>query len=104
MCRAICINDKERPKEIPIEKWIKENQEYTIVWVYYSVPSKTMAFELAEITLDETCAPYGSFSAKRFAIHKDDWDEFLKLVEDCTEFNDVDVTELVESEIETYAL
>jgi hypothetical protein len=104
MCRAICINDKERPKEIPVEKWIKENEEYTIIWVYYSIPSKTMAFELAEITLDETCTPYSSFSAKRFAIHKDDLEEFLQLMKDCTEFNDVDVNELINQEIETYAL
>lgn len=98
MCRVICIDDANRPKEIPKNKWVIKKQEYTVIWVYYSIPSKTMAFDLAEITLDESCAPYSIFSAKRFAIHEDDLEEFLQLMKDCTDFNDIDIEELIKQE------
>ena len=102
MCRVICINDKERPVEIPINKWVKENNEYNVSWVFYSIPSKTMAFDLEEIHLDESCKPYGYFSAHRFAIHKDDLEKFEQLVKDCTEFNDLEEIEELIKEIEIY--
>jgi predicted patatin/cPLA2 family phospholipase len=101
MCRVICINDKERPSVIPSNKWVKEGNEYNVSWIVYSIPSKTMAFELEEIHLDESCEPYGYFSANRFAIHKDDLEKFLELLKDCTDFNEINVKELVE-DLEVY--
>jgi hypothetical protein len=93
--RVVCIDDKNKPVEIPQRKWIIEGQEYHILFVVYSVPSKTMAYDLEEIELDESCMPYQHFSAKRFAIHKDDLEEFQQLVKDCTDMNDVNIEESI---------
>ena len=92
--RIICLNDKNKPAVIPESKWVKEHEWYHILSIYYSIPSKTMAFTLEEIYLDESCAPYEVFDAKRFGIHQDDIDEFKQLVEDCTELNGIEIEEL----------
>ena len=92
--RIICINDKNKPKEIPQSLWVKEQELYHILMIKYSIPSKTMAYSLEEIELDESCAPYEVFDHKRFAIHQDDIDEFKQLAEDCTELNGIEIEEL----------
>ena len=92
--RIICINDKNKPKEIPQNLWVKEHELYHILMIKYSIPSKTMAYTLEEIELDESCAPYEVFDAKRFAIHQDDIDEFIELCESCTELNGIEIEEL----------
>lgn len=93
--RVICIDDKNRPTEIPSTKWIKEGETYHVLFVVYSVPSKTMAFDLEEIDLDKSCEPYQHFSAKRFGIHQDDLEEFLQLIKDCSDMNDINIEESV---------
>jgi|688.fasta_scaffold05503_3 hypothetical protein len=96
--RVICIDEKNKPKEIPASKWVKEQELYHILMIFYSIPSKTMAYTLEEIDLDESCAPYGVFDAKRFAIHQDDLEEFIELAKNCTELNDIEIKELIEQE------
>ena len=55
-----------------------------------------MAYTLEEIELDESCEPYGVFAAKRFGIHADDIEEFLRLAKECTELNGIEIETLVE--------
>jgi len=96
--RVICIDEKNKPSIIPASKWVKEQELYHILMVFYSIPSKTMAYTLEEIDLDQSCEPYGVFHAKRFAIHQDDLEEFMQLAKDCTELNDIEIKELIEQE------
>lgn len=96
--RVICIDEKNKPSVIPASKWVKEQELYHILMIFYSIPSKTMAYTLEEIDLDESCAPYGVFDAKRFAIHQDDLEEFIQLAKDCTDLNDIEIKELIEQE------
>lgn len=93
--RIICINDKNKPKEIPQSLWVKKDEVYHILMIKYSIPSKTMAYSLEEIELDESCAPYEVFDAKRFAIHQDDIEEFQELAKDCSDFNSLDIGEII---------
>jgi hypothetical protein len=96
MVRAICIDDKNRPKEIPVSKWVKENNEYNIIHVSTSLHEKTknvLMFHLSELDISD-CEPYTAFRATRFAIHKDDIDKLIELTKLCTELNDVDVSVL----------
>ena len=56
--KIICINDANKPKEIPAEKWIKLHQVYTLVGVQNLLSSNSFGFELDEIKLDETGKSY----------------------------------------------
>lgn len=65
--KVICINDKDRPNEIPTSKWIVKDKIYTVVKVWHIRQRPgTYGVELAEIDLSD-CFPYLYFSANRFA-------------------------------------
>lgn len=99
MARAICINDKNKPKEIPSNKWIKAEKEYHIIYVYWHPNQGVQGVDLKEISL-MGCEPYETFKLDRFAIHKDDIDKFIELCKNCTDMNDVDIQKVIE-EVET---
>ena len=93
-----CINDSNRPKEIPPKKWIKKDQEYHITHIYYHIIQKKSGFELSEIFLDDSCFPYVSFDANRFAIPQEETEKLFQMLKDCTELDDIDIRELIEEE------
>jgi len=67
MTKVICINAKGRPNEIPTNKWIKENEVYTVIKAIKCNPQGgLLGFELEEIDL-KGCEPYLYFAANRFA-------------------------------------
>lgn len=61
-----CINDKNKPTEIPIEKWIKYGEMYTVIKVVTTLDNQP-GFVLKEIELGEDTFPYDCFNPKRFA-------------------------------------
>jgi hypothetical protein len=67
MIKVVCLDDNNRPNEIPFSKWIKKGQEYTIVqfdWI--NQMNRILGVKLAEIDLS-SCFPYLYFRADRFA-------------------------------------
>lgn len=92
---CICINDKNRPKEIPVNKWIKKDEKYTVIYTVTVLPQKQLAFHLAEIDLDETCHPYTYFLASRFAFTEENLLKLIELIKDCSD-TDFSLTELLE--------
>jgi|LakMenEpi03Aug12_release.lakeMendotaPanAssembly.Ray.scaffolds.fasta_scaffold651533_2 hypothetical protein len=101
MCRLLCIDASNRPKEIPKNKWLTKDHEYTAVWVTIHVNQNSIqGVQLAEINLDETCHPYESFRLSRFAINIEDLEEFIKLAQECSDIDVANLKELIESEIE----
>ena len=70
MVECICINNKQKPQEIPFKKWLKEGEKYHVIYTLTVLPQRQLAFHLAEIDLDETCAPYTYFLAHRFAFYR----------------------------------
>jgi len=87
MVKCICINDKNRPSKIPQNKWIKEGQEYTVIFTLVVLPQKTLAVQLDEIDLDESCMPYEFFLANRFAFSNEDIGKLIDFIEECTHVN-----------------
>lgn len=85
MVECICIDDKNRPKEIPINKWVKAGKHYTVIYTITVLPQKQLAFHLDEIELDESCHPYEYFLAKRFAFTNDGLNQLMELINDCNE-------------------
>jgi hypothetical protein len=64
--KIYCINDQHRPNDIPLSKWIKVGQIYTIRQVdTITIQNKMLAFKLEEIDIDD-CFPYTHFAADRF--------------------------------------
>jgi hypothetical protein len=67
--KVVCINDANRPKQIPPEKWIKEGEVYTVIaTTMMNIQKNKIGLKLAEIELGQSCFPYEYFDAERFAI------------------------------------
>lgn len=94
MIKCICINDKGRPKSIAPDKWIKKEQEYTIVFASFLKPQNELGLQLKEVDLDDSCFPYEYFLANRFAFYKEDFNKLIEFIKDCGEMN-VSVNELI---------
>jgi hypothetical protein len=80
---CICIDDKNRPKEIPANKWLVEGNKYNVIYTVVVLPQRQLAFHLEEIDLDETCKPYEYFLANRFAFTEENLEKLMELIEDC---------------------
>lgn len=67
--KVVCINDLGRPDDIPLNKWIKKDEEYTVIDVIVckAQPRKPVALVLAEIDLTG-CGFYKGFNSDRFRI------------------------------------
>lgn len=85
MVRCICIDDSNRPNELPVTKWPKMGQEYHIIYTVTVLPQNEIAVTLSEIELTENELPYEYFLLKRFAIDERDLIKLVRLIKDCTE-------------------
>ncbi len=86
MIECICVDDTNKPKEIPQEKWIKVGQKYHIIYTVVVLPQRELAVLLHEIQLTDAELPYEYFLAKRFAITKDNIEKLIQLIKDCNVF------------------
>lgn len=67
--KVVCINDRNRPKQIPPEKWIVKGETYTVVSTsMMNLQRSKIGLKLAEIELGQSCFPYEYFDADRFAM------------------------------------
>ncbi len=64
--RVRCINDSNKPSDIPDSKWIIKDLIYTVVDEFKALPEEVDTYILSEIDLEGTA--YGGFSADRFDI------------------------------------
>ena len=87
MIRCACINSKDRPNEIPKDKWVKKGEIYTVIFAIVVLPQRELGFQLDEIDLDESCAPYEYFLANRFAFLRDDLYKLQEFIRDCARVN-----------------
>jgi|JI8StandDraft_1071087.scaffolds.fasta_scaffold256623_2 hypothetical protein len=101
MVKATCVNDTNKPKQIPQNKWLVKDNEYTIIKVtIHPNQNGIQGCELAEISLDETCLPYEYYKLDRFAISQDDLEALIELMKLSSTLNDVEINELIkESEL-----
>lgn len=94
--RCICLNDSNRPKVIPVNKWVVKDKEYHITHIFYHPEQGISGCELAEIYLDESCTPYESFALNRFGIPQEELEKFMQMLKNCTELNDIEIGHLIE--------
>lgn len=70
--KCICIDDKNRPNEVPLNRWIKKGKKYTIVQMdYMNIQNRIIGVKLSEINNDDLF-PYQYFRGARFAVSKND--------------------------------
>lgn len=74
--KVICINDQNKPKEVPESSWVVYGERYTVIKVDLLSSHKTIGFKLQEINLPDDAFPYEYFDAQRF-IMSDDEEEYL---------------------------
>lgn len=98
--RCICIDDANRPKEIPAEKWPIKDQQYHITWIYkqYLQPG-LKGVELAEFDIS-MCDPYNSYKANRFAIPLSELDKLIQMMKDTAEMDGINVKAFVDELVE----
>lgn len=87
MVECVCIDDKGRPKEISINKWVKEGTTYHIIYTVTVLPQKELGVVLSEIELTDKELPYEYFLARRFAFTEENLKKLIELIKDC---NDTD--------------
>jgi len=87
MVECICIDDSNRPKEIPANKWVKKDNEYNIIFTITVLPQKELGVVLAEIELTDKELPYEYFLAKRFAFTEEALKKLIELIKDCSDIN-----------------
>lgn len=94
--RVKCINDSQRPKEIPIEKWIKFGDNYTVDKLMRFMKRDHPQSGSLGVTLKERdltgCDPYKYYGLHRFKLLDSD-EELLDKLE--REMVKEDIVELV---------
>lgn len=65
--RVLCINDENKPTQIPQEQWIKVGKLYTVTQIIALPLQPGMTgFLLKEVSLSPDCFPYEFYNSKRF--------------------------------------
>lgn len=95
MVECLCIDDSNRPKEIPVEKWPKKGELYNIIYTVTVLPQNKIGVTLSEIELTDKELPYEYFLLHRFAVKLDDISKLIALIKDCSDL-DFSVEELME--------
>ena len=85
MIETICINDSDKPSEIPAGKWVKKGNKYHVIYTITVLPQKQLAFHLHEIELDESCVPYEYFLSSRFSFTTDGLFELMEMIQNCND-------------------
>ena len=44
MIKCLCINDSNKPTQIPNEKWLQKGTEYTLLFSMTVLPQKQLSF------------------------------------------------------------
>ena len=97
--RCICIDDQNKPSQIPQSKWVKKGEQYNITYVFIMVnQNRIQGCEIAEYDIS-MYKPYNCYRLSRFAILAEDLDKLMKLIKDCDDMRqleDLDIDKLVE--------
>jgi hypothetical protein len=65
--KAICIDSSNKPAKVPIEQWVKEGEEYTIIKVVkMGLQDGRYGVLLKEVQMSADCFPYEYYDAERF--------------------------------------
>jgi hypothetical protein len=92
---CICVDDNDKPKQIPENKWPKRGKRYNIYYTVQCLPQRQIGVLLEEIELTDKEYPYQYFLAKRFGFTRENFDKLNALIKECTDA-DFSIEELME--------
>ena len=93
---CICVNAKNRPKEVPPQMWISEGMEYTITHVAVMLTQNRLQGVLLKEVRLKGCDPYEYYALNRFAFTQENVEKLMELMSLCSELNNVDIEKLLE--------
>ena len=73
--KVICVDNSNKPNEIPISQWLVLKQEYTVIGLKRSIITGEQFFVLSEIT---PVAPYGGYKIGRFGVDINQLNELIE--------------------------
>lgn len=85
MVECICIDNTNRPEVIPLSKWLKKGNIYTILFTTLVLPQKKIGVHLGEIELTKDELPYEYFLLDRFAFTDEGIKQLVELIKDCND-------------------
>jgi hypothetical protein len=71
-----CVDNKNKPNEIPNSNWLIEKQKYTVVKLLRNKLTKEYYYKLEEVSPP---SPYGGYKITRFAIPIEELEKFCKM-------------------------
>lgn len=83
--KVVCINDRNRPSDVPAKNWIEKNQVYTVIetaTMYFQ--KMTTGYRLAEVSLPSD-SQYKYYIANRFRLYDENDAEAEQAVEELIE-------------------
>jgi hypothetical protein len=67
MKKVVCINNKNKPKQVAPAEWLIEGKEYTVVGEKaMNLQSGKIGYLLKEVQLSELSFPYELYDSERF--------------------------------------
>jgi hypothetical protein len=86
---CICIDNSNKPEDIPLSKWLIERQEYKINHVHEMTrQGNIIGVEIVGLDLSDY-PPYNCFRLTRFAVHSSDIHKLVRMVEECAIINNI---------------
>jgi hypothetical protein len=65
--KVICIDADKKPKNVPIEEWVKEGEMYNVTRIVrMGLQKETYGFLLKEVQLSSRSFPYELYDSSRF--------------------------------------
>jgi hypothetical protein len=83
MIKCLCVDDSNKPNQIPQEKWLEKGKEYTLAFTMTVLPQRQLALQVEEIDLDDSCSPYTWFLANRFNFREEDLKKLIEFIKEC---------------------
>jgi len=95
MVKCICIDDSNKPKEIPKRLWVEKGKEYHITHIYFHNMQFISGCELKEKRLTKYCYPFESYKLSRFGFTHEALKQLIELMKACSELNEIDIKEMI---------
>lgn len=70
--KIVCINSKNKPKQVAASEWLVEGKEYTLTAIKkMNLQNGKIGYLLKEIQLSELSFPYELYDSERFVVAED---------------------------------
>lgn len=103
--KAICIDNKNKPVEVPMTHWINEGTTYTINRIFNMVHPEhgdepILGVTLKEVQIEKLNLEHKAYKLNRFGFTKEEFDKLLEYFKTVKEMEEFDPLKLLEKQTE----